>query len=148
MNEYQAKTLELIGFNRIVSEAQAYQISRNLIKAFKNTPDLNKLTAPSYVVHLLNKIKVGSYFKYKKVQVRCKAVSKDGTPKKKFASVLLIADNNLSVVDMFAFILDARYLELASLHCDNLYRSIACKDYESVYNSVKDLYENQKKQYS
>ena len=66
VNEYQAKTLELIGFNRIVSEAQAYQISRNLIKAFKNTPDLNKLTAPSYVVHLLNKIKVGSYFKYKK----------------------------------------------------------------------------------
>ena len=58
MNEYQAKTLELIGFNRIVSEAQAYQISRNLIKAFKNTPYLNELTNPSHIVYALNRIKV------------------------------------------------------------------------------------------
>ena len=138
------KILRLAGFQPIVSEAQAYQILRNLNKSIKKVQHLNYLMCASQVVYNNEKIKVGSYFRYKKFKVPCKAISKDGIKKTKLASVLHIFSKNIAMYDVYLACLgvlqNSGLAPLEKLSAENkVSLLVAEKKYEEVFNFLQGL---------
>lgn len=138
------KILKLAGFQPIVSEAQAYQILRNLNKSIKKVQHLNRLMCASQVVYNNEKIKVGSYFFYQKFKVPCGAVSKDGTKKTKFASRLRVLSKNVVMYDVYIVCLEiiqrSGLTPLEKLSASNkVALFVAEKKYEEAFNFLQGL---------
>ena len=139
------KLLELAGFQPIVSEAQAYQITRNLNKSLAKHPFLNKFVTAHGVLAATKNIKVGSYFLYHKTPVKCNAVSKDGVKKEKFASVLFLLSEKLATYQVATVCLKiADRFNLTGDKTANMWNLIAYKKYDELYEFLEKLCENQK----
>lgn len=139
------KLLELAGFQPIVSEAQAYQITRNFNKSLAKKPYLNKVLTAHGVLAMTKNIKVGSYFLYHKFPVKCNAVSKDGVKKEKFASGLCVLSENLATHEVAGACLRiAHKFNLTGDKTANMWNLIAYKKYDELYEFLEKLCENQK----
>ena len=140
------KLLKLAGFQPIVSEAQAYQLTRNLNKALGRRPSLNRMLFASDVLNASKDIKVGSYFFYKKMPVRCNSMSKDGVLKKKTASILYIFSHNLTMTDMadicLAILKDRTHLATHE-EIGNMWVLVAQKDYVALCDFFERVFERQ-----
>lgn len=139
------KLLELAGFQPIVSEAQAYQITRNFNKSLAKKPYLNKVLTAHGVLAMTKNIKVGSYFLYHKFPVKCNAVSKDGIKKEKFASGLFVLSENLATHEVAGVCLRiAHKFNLTGDKTANMWNLVAYKKYDELYEFLEKLCENQK----
>lgn len=139
------KLLELAGFQPIVSEAQAYQITRNFNKSLAKKPYLNKVLTANGLLVMTKKIKVGSYFLYHKFPVKCNAVSKDGIKKEKFASGLFVLSENLATHEVAGVCLRiAHKFNLTGDKTANMWNLVAYKKYDELYEFLEKLCENQK----
>lgn len=139
------KLLELAGFQPIVSEAQAYQITRNFNKSLAKKPYLNKVLTAHGTLAMTKNIKVGSYFLYHKFPVKCNAVSKDGVRKEKFASVLFVLPEKLTTYEVASVC--SKIEHRFQLTIDKTYKMwnlIALKKYDELYEFLEKLCENQK----